>query len=227
MWLVRYGVSGFLGKVWGSSIRRTGGVVWTVEGNVDAWIEVCREIRVFYDLGCEKGLMEELMGRRKTVLLQYPQEVLAKKAGFFSRLGVSTSDVGLLLLEKPEILGFDLEDRVISVLGLLKHFGMNRKELRSVAVEYLYVLGRNKMVNLPHVMRAMDLHEWFFTKMKVANHRRFREIVEVSFPSDSSRKDIESICNVLYDSATSRSFWILIGSAGTGVESGVILIDPF
>ncbi|PSS11839.1 Transcription termination factor like [Actinidia chinensis var. chinensis] len=145
-------------------------LVSCVEGNVDAWVEVCRKIRVFYDLGCEKGKMGELMGRRKTVFLRYPEEVLVKQAEFFSRLSVSKSDVGLLILEKPEILDFDLEDRVISVLGLLKHFGMNRKELRSIAEEYPYVVGRNKMANLPHVMRAMNLHEWFFAMMKVGNH---------------------------------------------------------
>ena len=58
------------------------------------------------------------------------------------------------------------------MLRLLKHFGMNRKELRSFAEEHPYILGRNKMANLPHVVRAMDLHEWFFASMKVGNHCR-------------------------------------------------------
>jgi hypothetical protein len=41
-----------------------------VEGNVDAWYEVCRKIQFFYDLGCEKGTAGDMMGRSKYVFLE-------------------------------------------------------------------------------------------------------------------------------------------------------------
>ncbi|GFZ00674.1 mitochondrial transcription termination factor family protein [Actinidia rufa] len=176
-------------------------LVSCVEGNVDAWVEVCRKIRVFYDLGCEKGKMGELMGRRKIVFLRYPEEVLVKKAEFFSRLSVSKSDVGLLLLEKSKILDFDLEDRVISVSGFLKNLGMSENELKSIAEEYPYALGRNKMANLPFVMRALDLHEWFFTKMKVGNHCLFGTYT-IGNPSEDLDKDYNSRLDSIQSSKT-------------------------
>ncbi|GMY23332.1 transcription termination factor MTEF18, mitochondrial [Fagus crenata] len=144
----------------------------SIEGNVDAWYEVCRKIRIFYDLGCEKGTVGELMGRNKHVFIEYPEEVLAQKAKYFRRFGIEKEeDVGLLLLESPEILSLDLETPVISVLGFLKYFELNMKELSLVSQTYPYVLGRNKMANLPHVMRALNLHEWFFNKIKNGNHQ--------------------------------------------------------
>lgn len=142
-----------------------------VEGNVDAWYEVCRKIRFFYDLGCEKGTVGDLMGRSKYVILEYPEEVFVQKVEYFCRFGVRKKDAGLLLLQSPEIMNLDLETPVISVLGFLKHFGLSTKELRSISQKYPYVLGRNKMANLPHVMKALNLHEWFFQKMKSGNHQ--------------------------------------------------------
>lgn len=140
------------------------------EQNVNAYIEVCRKIRVFYDLGCQKGKMVELIGRNKNVFVRCPEEVLVNKIEFFLRLGVDKSDVGMLVLERPEILDFNLEETVISVLGFLKHFGMSINELKYIAKEFPYVLGRNKMVNLPYIMRALDKHEWFFNEMRTGNH---------------------------------------------------------
>lgn len=140
-----------------------------VEGNVDACYEVCRKMRVFYDLGCEKGKVGELMSRQKNLFLQCPQEVLVQKADYFSKFGTEKGEAGLLLLQSPEILNLDLETPVISVLGFLKHFGLSKGKLESVSQQYPHVLGRNKMVNLPHLMRALDLHDWFL-KMIMSSH---------------------------------------------------------
>lgn len=136
-----------------------------VEGNVDACYEACRKMRVFYDLGCEKGKVGELMSRKKSLFLQCPEEILVQKAVYFSKFGIGKSEVGLLLLQSPEILNLDLETPVISVLGLLKHFGLSELELESAIKQYPHVLGRNKMVNLPNVMRALDLNDWFVQKI--------------------------------------------------------------
>ncbi|XP_015889465.3 transcription termination factor MTEF18, mitochondrial [Ziziphus jujuba] len=136
-----------------------------VEGNVDACYEVCRKIRVFYDLGCQKGKVGELMSRKKILFLECSEEVLVQKADYFCKFGIGKGEVGLLLLQSPEILNLDLETPVISVLGFLQHFGLSKEELQSVRQKYSHVLGRNKMVNLPHSIRALDLQDWFFNKI--------------------------------------------------------------
>ncbi|KAL6322382.1 hypothetical protein AAG906_007935 [Vitis piasezkii] len=159
-----------------------------VEENVDAWYEICRKIRLFYDLGCEKGKIGELMGRSRNIFLEYSEEVLVRKMDFFCRLNVRKAGIGLLLLECPEILSFDLEVPVISVMGFLKHFGLGLQKSKSVARMYPYVLGRNKMANLPHVMRALDLHEWFFGMMKNGNHRLLGNYV-LSHPDEDLDED--------------------------------------
>ncbi|KAM1284934.1 hypothetical protein ACFX2J_027568 [Malus domestica] len=139
---------------------------YCVEGNVDAWYDVCKKVRVFCDLGCGKGKIGELMGRKKDVFLTCPAEVLCQKSRYFCRFGVRKEDVGLFLLQSPEVLNFDLETPNISALGLLEIFGLNVKEIEAVIEKYPHVMGKNKMANLPHVIRALDLHEWFFTKIK-------------------------------------------------------------
>ncbi|KAF2315419.1 hypothetical protein GH714_039158 [Hevea brasiliensis] len=142
-----------------------------VEGNVDAWYEICMKIRVFYDLGFEKGKLGDLIGKSKSIFVDYPVKVFVQKAEFFGRFGVRNEDVGLLLIQRPEIWNYDMEKPLISVKGLLKHFGFSDEEVIVIAHKYPHVLGRNKMANLPHVMRAMDLHVWFFNKIKDGNHQ--------------------------------------------------------
>ncbi|KAL0373452.1 UNVERIFIED_CONTAM: Transcription termination factor MTEF18, mitochondrial [Sesamum radiatum] len=141
-----------------------------VDGNVDAVLEVCEKIRMFYDLGCEMGKVGELMGRSKSIFVEHTKEVLMSKIEYFSKLNVQKDQIGLFLLSRPEIFGFDLEGRVISVSGFLEHFGLEKKEVESLQQKYPHVFGRNRMANLPHVMRSMDLGEWFFEKMKRGNH---------------------------------------------------------
>ncbi|EEF50280.1 transcription termination factor MTEF18, mitochondrial [Ricinus communis] len=141
-----------------------------VQGHVDAWYDICLKIRVFYDLGLNKGKVGDIIGKSKTIFIDCPIEVLIKKTEYFCRFGVSKVDVGMLLLQKPELLCFDLETPLISVKGILEHFGFNVEELEVVIHKYPHVMGRNKMANLPHVMRAMDLHLWFFNKIKDGYH---------------------------------------------------------
>ncbi|KAL2536597.1 Mitochondrial transcription termination factor family protein [Forsythia ovata] len=146
------------------------GLVSCMEGNVDAMFGVCRKIQVFYDLGCEMGKVGELMGISKSIFVEYPEEVLVAKIEYFCRLDVRKDDIGLLLLSRPEILSFDLEERVISVSGFLKHFRLTATELESLEKKYPHVFGRNKIANLPHVMRSMNLGQWFFERMRSGDH---------------------------------------------------------
>ncbi|XP_047338111.1 transcription termination factor MTEF18, mitochondrial-like [Impatiens glandulifera] len=135
------------------------------ENNVIVWCEVCRKIKVFYDLGCEKGGIGELLGRSKTIFVDFSEEVLVQNVEFFCKLGIERKEAGLFLLERPEIFRFDLKEKVISVAGLLKHFGMNSDEIESVLEKFPYILGRNSMQNLPQIMRALNLNEWFYSKI--------------------------------------------------------------
>ncbi|KMS99963.1 hypothetical protein BVRB_1g018050 [Beta vulgaris subsp. vulgaris] len=134
--------------------------------NVDVWYEVCRKVMVFYELGIEKGKIGDLISKSISIFVDYPEKDLVEKTEFFCKLGVGKVDVGLLLLSNPEILGIKFDDRVVSVSGFLNHFGLEEKELESLMQIYSYVFDRNTMLNLPHVLRAMDLHEWFFDKVK-------------------------------------------------------------
>ncbi|KAJ8565579.1 hypothetical protein K7X08_008155 [Anisodus acutangulus] len=141
-----------------------------VDGNVDSWFEICRKIAIFYELGCEKGKIGELMGRNKSIFVDYSEEVLAQKIGFFCKLDVRKEEVGLLVLSKPEILSSDLEVRVISTVGFLKHFGLGVNKLKLTAQTYQYIMGRNRIANVPHVLRSLDLSEWFFDRLKNGGH---------------------------------------------------------
>lgn len=134
----------------------------SVDGDVDAVLEVCEKIKVFYDLGCEMGKVGELMGRSKHIFLEYSKEHLIGRIVYFRRLNVRRDQVGLLLLARPEIFGFDLGGQVISVSGFLAHFGMEEEELKSLEQKYPHVFGRNRLENVPCVMRALDISEWFF-----------------------------------------------------------------
>ncbi|KAJ4955427.1 hypothetical protein NE237_012210 [Protea cynaroides] len=147
------------------------------EWNVFSWCEICRKIRVFYALGCEMGKMGVLFGTRQNVFLQYSEEVLVQKVDFFCRVGVNKADVALLLLKNPEILNYDLEIPVITVLGFLKHIGLSKEQLNFVGLEYPYVLGRNKLGNLPNVMRAVDLLHWFSNKILNGEHQLLTDFV--------------------------------------------------
>lgn len=141
-----------------------------VESTVQAWVDVCKKVRVFYDLGSRKEKIAEFIGKNKHFFLDYKEGVLVYNSRFFLRLGIDKNDVGLLLLERPEIFDIDLEHPVISISELLIHFGLDQIKLESISQEYPYVLGRNKMSNLPEVMRAMNLQEWFFEQMRNGNH---------------------------------------------------------
>ncbi|KAH6813092.1 hypothetical protein C2S51_022110 [Perilla frutescens var. frutescens] len=138
----------------------------SVEGNVDAVLEICEKIKLFYDLGCEMGKVGGLMGRGKSIFTEYSKEHLIRKIEYFCGLDVRRDQVGVFLLSRPEIFGFDLGGQVISVSGFLAHFGMGEEELKSLEQKYPHVFGRNRLANVPCVMRAMNLGEWFFDRIQ-------------------------------------------------------------
>ncbi|XP_074263152.1 transcription termination factor MTEF18, mitochondrial-like [Silene latifolia] len=153
------------------------------ERNADVWSEVCRKMKVFYDLGVAKGEVGKLLVKGRSILTDFSEEVLVKKVEFFSRLGSEKVEVGLLILSNPEILSIQLHDRVISVSSLLEHFGLCKNKLKFVEQNYKYAFGRNNMVNLPNILKAIDLHEWFFDRMKCGYHHLFANY-DLTSPDD-------------------------------------------
>lgn len=159
------------------------GLAEWVEGkgnSVEDWHGVCRKIRVFYDLnGGKKNIVELIGGGMNNgngvgvgvgVIVEHGEGELVRAVEYFCRFGAKKEDVARLILEGEELLGLDLETRVVDVLKLLKHFGMSSNGVEDVRKGYAHVLGTVKMRNLPNVMRALGLHEWFFDKIKDGNH---------------------------------------------------------
>ncbi|XP_012569111.1 transcription termination factor MTEF18, mitochondrial-like [Cicer arietinum] len=162
----------------------------SVEGNVDSWHEVCRKLRLFFDLNGWKGKVGELMGRNKSIFVEHKEEELVHKVEYFCRFGAKKEEVALLILLCPELLKLDLEKPVINVLELLKHFGISSKDLEDVRENFGHVLGTNKMVNLPNVMRALGLQEWFFDKIKGGDHRLLPDYI-TSYSNEDRDKDYQ------------------------------------
>ncbi|TKY68942.1 Mitochodrial transcription termination factor-related [Spatholobus suberectus] len=158
-----------------------------VEGkgnSVDDWYGVCRKIRVFFDLNGGKNIGERIGGNKGVgVIVEHTEGELVQAAEYFCRFGVKKEDVARLILEGEELLELDLEMRVVNVLKLLKHFGMSSNGVEDVRRDYAHVLGTVKMGNLPNVMRALGLHEWFFDKIKDGNHRLLVSFV-ASYPNE-------------------------------------------
>ncbi|KAL0714877.1 hypothetical protein Bca4012_021856 [Brassica carinata] len=137
-----------------------------VEENVESWYDLGRKVRVFYDLGKDSEEMWELMCRNRWLFMECSEEDLMRKTDYFCRFGVGKEEAAVLILRNPEVMSFDVEKDVISVKGVLKHFGLSQDEVDDVAMKYPYVFGRNKMKNLPHVVRALGLHERIFERLK-------------------------------------------------------------
>ncbi|KAL8119292.1 transcription termination factor MTEF18, mitochondrial [Apium graveolens] len=171
-------------------------LVSCVEENVDCWFEVCRKIQIFYDLGCVKGEMGEMMGRCKNIFVEYSEECLVQKAEFFKKLDVCKKEVGYLLLYKPEILRCDLETPSISVSGVLRYFGLEESKLRFVMENYPYVFGRNRLSNLPHVMRSLDLNKWFFYKIQDGDHNLLGRYVVGSPDEDLDQHYVDNFLSI-------------------------------
>ncbi|CAL9113332.1 unnamed protein product [Musa acuminata var. zebrina] len=94
------------------------------EDNVDVFLQICRRIRVFYDLGSSRGTMGELMGMNRRIFLELDEEAIAQKLKFFIKLGMEEEKVGPFILGCPDILDFDLENPIIAMPEYLKRVGL-------------------------------------------------------------------------------------------------------
>ncbi|XP_051130103.1 transcription termination factor MTEF18, mitochondrial [Andrographis paniculata] len=141
-----------------------------VDCDIDGVSALCVKIRLFYQWGCEVGMIGELLGRSRSIFVDYSKEELISRIDYFSKLGVAKDQVAMLLLSQPEIFGYDLESWMISVSSILRQFGLSKHDLKSLKQRYPHVFGRNRMANLPNVMRSLGLGEWFFSRMKDGCH---------------------------------------------------------
>ncbi|XP_028757836.1 transcription termination factor MTEF18, mitochondrial-like [Neltuma alba] len=173
----------------------------SVEGNMNSWHEVCRKIRVFYDLSGDKERLVELVGRNKNIFLEHDEEVLIQKVEYFCRFGVNNEEVVALLLQSPELLSLNLDKPVINIMKLLEYSGLETENLKDVNQKYDHVLGTNKIANLPQVMRALDLHEWFFNKIKDGNHQLLMKYI-ASYPDEDRAEEYRSGLEMIHVSRT-------------------------
>lgn len=133
--------------------------------DVELLLRFCRRIRLFYDMRSGKGDMGELMGRNKRIFVEIEESVLAQKLRFFVKLGVRTEDVGAFTLKNAEIFDLDLENPEILIPDYLMRLGLSKEKIDSLMKRCPYVMGKNKLGNLPGILKALDLDKWFFSKI--------------------------------------------------------------
>ncbi|KAD4585575.1 hypothetical protein E3N88_23176 [Mikania micrantha] len=167
-----------------------------VDGDVDTWIDLCRKIRLFYNLGCKKHDVFDMIGRRKTILLEYSEVVLSEKIKYFCRFDVTTNEVLSLLLSEFKMYDLDLRTQVFCVRGLLRHFGIDEKQLNFITEKYPYVFGRNRLANLPHVMRSLNLNQWFFDNLKHGGHLLLKSYPTINSDQDYDKDFAESLVRI-------------------------------
>lgn len=161
------------------------GVEGFAEGNVDVWYELCCKVRFFWDFGCDKRMVVDLMSDDIRIFLNCSVKDLLRKFKFFTGFGVGDGeDIVMFILQRPEILGLDMDTPVVSVLGVLEHFGLEKPKIQSVARKYGHVLGRNRMANLPNIMKAVDLHEWCFERIKRSDGVQLLETCSLNCPDE-------------------------------------------
>ncbi|MFS7951147.1 putative transcription regulator mTERF family [Helianthus anomalus] len=167
-----------------------------VDGDVDTWIDLCRKIKLFYNLGCKKDGLSDMIGRSKTILVEYSEDVLSAKVEYFLKFDVTVDEVMSLLLSGSKIFDLELTTQVFCVVGLLRHFGMDEQCLRIITEKYPYVFGKNRLANLPHVMRALNLNQWFFDNLKHGGYRLLKSYPVINPDEDYDKDFAESLVRI-------------------------------
>ncbi|KAH0912461.1 hypothetical protein HID58_035782, partial [Brassica napus] len=170
-----------------------------LRGGVEVGCLFVKVKRVFYDLGFESEEMWELMGRNRSLFVECSEEDLMRKTDYFCRFGVGKEEAALLILRNPDVMSFDLEKPVISVKGVLKHFGLSEDEVDALSLKHPHVFGRNKMKNLPHVVRALGIHERIFDKLKNGTYHLLSSYSLMELEEDIDReyqRGLEEIQNL-------------------------------
>ncbi|KAG6496976.1 transcription termination factor MTEF18, mitochondrial-like [Zingiber officinale] len=158
------------------------------ENNVDIFLQVCRNIRVFYDLDSRKETMGELMCKNlRKIFLELDAALIAQKLKFFINLGMEASEAGHFILKHADIFNTDLENPSILMPEYLKSIGLKKDNVATLSGSFPYVMGKNKLGNLPATLKAMNLHNWFLGKILNGNlHYLSPEFILTSSHNTSS-----------------------------------------
>ncbi|VAI48385.1 unnamed protein product [Triticum turgidum subsp. durum] len=133
--------------------------------DIDVFLRVCGRMQMFYDAGMKVGSIGGLVGCNQRVFLELKEERIGERLKFFKRLGLPGEEAGSFLLSNPGVLDLDFDDVVISVPEYLRRVGLADDEVDVAVKKHPYVVGRNRLENLPGVLRAMGLSHRFLEKI--------------------------------------------------------------
>uniref|UniRef100_A0ACD5V0L2 Uncharacterized protein n=1 Tax=Avena sativa TaxID=4498 RepID=A0ACD5V0L2_AVESA len=124
------------------------------------WVHVlsCRRRR--YQIGSIGGLV----GCNQRVFLELKEELIGERLRFFKSLGLA-EEAGRFVLSNPGVFDLDFDDVVISVPEYLRRVGLLDDEVDAAVKLHPFVVGRNRLKNLPGVLRAMGLNHRFLEKI--------------------------------------------------------------
>ncbi|XP_062186899.1 transcription termination factor MTEF18, mitochondrial-like [Phragmites australis] len=135
--------------------------------DIDAFSGVCRRMQMFYDAGAELGSIGGLVGGSRRVFLEVDEKRIGKRLRFFKELGIVGKELGRFLLTNAGVFDLDFSDAVISVPEYLHRVGLADDEVDAAVGKHPYVVGKNRLENLPRVLRAMELEHRFLEKISV------------------------------------------------------------
>ena len=141
----------------------------SAEENVEIYFRLCRRIKVFYSAGCEIGAVGEILAASRNILFKVEEEDIKNRINFFSRLGMSGKEAGTFLLRNPEVFPLDLENPSVRMPDYLKQIGLC-EDLDSLSVRFPYAMGKNRLSNLPAILKSMGLCEIFVKKIRNGHH---------------------------------------------------------
>ncbi|KAL6896765.1 hypothetical protein ACP4OV_007337 [Aristida adscensionis] len=133
--------------------------------DIDAFLMVCQRMQMFYNAGEEVGSIGALVGGSRRVFLELGEERIGEILRFFKELGMPGKELGRFLLNNAEVFDLDFSNVVISVPEYLRRVGLPEDELHLAIEKHPYIVGKNRLENLPRVLRAMGLEHRFLEKI--------------------------------------------------------------
>ncbi|TVU39119.1 hypothetical protein EJB05_12524, partial [Eragrostis curvula] len=179
--------------------------------DIDAFTGVCRRMSKFYDAGAEVGTIGDLVGGSRRVFLEVNEQRIGQRLAFFKELGMARKELGTFLLTNSWIFDLDFSEVVISVPEYLQRVGLAKYKIDMAVKKYPYVVGKNRLENLPGVLRAMGLEHQFLEKISVGREN-LRYLTQDFVLEDDS-----------YDAEIERAF--LDGIAKVKAEKKVEYVD--
>jgi hypothetical protein len=172
--------------------------------DTDSFSGVCRRMQMFYDAGTEVGSIGSLVSGSCRVFIELSEKRIGQRLAFFKELGMARKDLGSFLLSNAWIFDLDFSQVVISVPEYLQRVGLANEEIKAAVRKYPYVVGKNRLENLPRVLRAMDLDCQFLEKIYVGkDNLRYltQEFVleDNSYDEEVERAFLDSLAKVKAD----------------------------